>query len=1069
MSASEAGLATTQDADILTWTDDTLAPAFWRPARLDAGSAWFGHVPFGHWIAAVHRPKNIVELGTHNGISYAAFCEAVLREKLDARAIAIDTWEGDEHAGFYGRDVLQSLRQFHDQRYGSFSTLMQCKFDDALDFIGDGSIDLLHIDGRHRYEDAAHDFHSWRCKLSSRGVVLFHDTNVRERDFGVWRLWAELHAQHPGFEFLHAYGLGVLAVGPKVDGPVAALCALTDSASISSLRERFATLGERWIAERDILDLRQEVAAVRADLAQAGLWGQAAQDEVNRLFPLNQHLSQAHRDARARLAQLQYDLAAAETRLANLDQLREELQAERDRAAILQARLDEAMAHNAGLEHSRDVMMASTSWRITAPLRKVAGRLKPGQIRVQPQPLALPPPPAPAQQDSGTEGAAPDTMETPRRRSAIRAVSQGERPRMLYVSGEDHTPGNVYRVERYTESARQIGFDANWKPAAFVGLEDLVGMSVVVIWRAPLNDHISRVISISRDEGATVIFDVDDLMFRPELAVAKIIDAIRVQRLSEDATQSFFWRIFKTIEQCDLVTCPTEELAHQLRHLGRPAYVLPNGFDHATRAIARRAMRDWNDIKDDLLRIGYASGTRTHQRDFAIAVPAIARLLREHPAARLTLFVDSSSGEGVVLADEFPELKDLQHRIEWRGLVKLADLPKELARFAINIAPLETGNEFCEAKSELKFFEAALAGVPTIASPTGPFKRAIIHGVTGMLAANDDEWYAALSALIADPATRDRMAQAAYHASLAHFGPEARAEALELMHAQLQGGKAGAAAFQRERYRASLASYQPPHVPQSETLLLRDRRGQADVTVIIPTYNYADFVVETLESVAHQTLQPLDLIVIDDASTDDSAQMVLNWAGAHEGRFNRIAVLRHRANAGLGFTRNSGFAAAETDYVLPVDADNRLRPGACETLLAHMMKTEAAFVYPDIQQFGTRHDIFSSDPYSVLRMQPGNYIDAMALIRKASWAAVGGYDHIPLGWEDFDFWCRLAERGHFGLSVPEVLADYRVHAQSMLHTVMRVEENENRRAVELMRRHPWLDLRITPGVAGGTR
>jgi glycosyltransferase involved in cell wall biosynthesis/GT2 family glycosyltransferase len=1065
LSVTEAGLGTLPDAEILTWTEATLAPAFWPPARLDVGSAWFGHVPFGHWIVAAHRPKNIVELGTHNGISYAAFCEAVLREKLDARALAVDTWEGDEHAGFYGSDVLRNLRYFHDRRYASFSTLLQSTFDDALNFVEDGSVDLLHIDGRHRYDDVAHDFQSWRGKLSPRGVVMFHDTNVRERDFGVFRLWAELRADYAGFEFLHAYGLGVLAVGPRVDGPVAALCALTDGARISSLRERFATLGERWTAEREIADLRQEIAEVRADLKKAGEWGQVAQDEVNRLFPLNQQLSEKHREARTRLAQLQYEIADADRRLAELPVLRQQQQALRDHATSLQARLDEAAAHNAALEQSRNVMMASTSWRITAPLRKVVGALKPGQIRVHPQPLALAPPtPTAEPQERLAEPAPAEPKAEPIRRPALQPA--GERPRMLFVSGEDHTPGNVYRVEHYVETARQNGFDATWKPTAFVGLEDLLGMSVVVIWRAPLNDHIARVISISRAEGATVIFDVDDLMFRPELAVAKIIDAIRVQRLSEDATQSFFWRIFKTLELCDLVTCPTEELAHQLRHLGRPAYVLPNGFDHAAHAVARRAMRDWNDIKDDLLRIGYASGTRTHQRDFAAAVPAVARILRENPLARLTLFVDSSSGEGVVLAHEFPELADLQDRIEWRALVKLADLPKELARFTINIAPLESGNEFCEAKSELKFFEAALAGVPTIATPTGPFKRAIIHGVTGLLAANEDEWFAALSALLADPGKRSRMAQAAYHASLANFGPEARAQNFTLMHAQLQGGAAGAAAFQRERYRASLPPYQPPHVPESETLFSRDRRGQADITVIIPTYNYADYVVETLESVARQTLHPLDLIVIDDASTDDSAQMVLNWAAGHEGRFNRIAVLRHRANAGLGFTRNSGFAAAETPYVLPVDADNRLRPAACETLLAHMAKTDAAFVYPNIQQFGTRTDVFSSAPYSVLRMQPGNYIDAMALIRKSSWAAAGGYDHIPLGWEDFDFWCRLAERGQFGHSVPEVLADYRVHTQSMLHTVMQVEENENRRAVELMRRHAWLDLRITPGVGG---
>jgi len=548
-------------------------------------------------------------------------------------------------------------------------------------------------------------------------------------------------------------------------------------------------------------------------------------------------------------------------------------------------------------------------------------------------------------------------------------------------------------------------------------------------------------------------------MFRPELGVAKIIDAIRVQRLSEDATQAFFYRISKAVQECDLVTCPTEELAHQVRLLGRPAYVLPNGFDAANHAVSRRAMRDWNDVKDDLLRIGYASGTRTHQRDFAVAVPALARILRENAQVRLTLFVDGSSGEGVVLANEFPELTDLADRIEWRALVKLPDLPKELARFSINIAPLELNNEFCEAKSELKFFEAALVGVPTVATPTGPFKRAIIHDVTGMLADSDEAWYATLTDLLGNPEKRARMAQAAYHTSLANFGPEARSEAFSLMLAQWQGGSTGAAAFERQCYRASLPRILPPNVPECETLFLTDRRGEANVTIVIPTYNYADFVVETLQSVACQTLEVVDLIVVDDCSTDDSVPMVLDWVGTHVGRFNRIAVLRHRVNAGLGFTRNSGFAAAETPFVLPLDADNRLRPAACSSLLSHLTGSDAAFAYPHIQQFGDRQDVFSSTPYSVLRLQPGNYIDAMALIRKTAWAAAGGYDDIRLGWEDFDFWCRLAERGLYGLSVPEVLADYRVHAKSMLHTVTQNEENQLRLAAELNRRHPWLDLK----------
>ncbi len=200
------------------WTS-ALDPLFWRCSRTGVESAWYGHVPFAHWLVGALEPRCIVELGTHNGASYAAFCEAVQRTGLGTRCFAVDTWAGDEHAGFYGEEVFARLRAFHDPRFGAFSTLIRSKFDDALDIVEDGAVDLLHIDGRHRYEDVRHDFETWRGKLSPRGVVLFHDINVHTADFGVWRLWSELQREAPSFEFLHAHGLGVLMLGPARPAP----------------------------------------------------------------------------------------------------------------------------------------------------------------------------------------------------------------------------------------------------------------------------------------------------------------------------------------------------------------------------------------------------------------------------------------------------------------------------------------------------------------------------------------------------------------------------------------------------------------------------------------------------------------------------------------------------------------------------------------------------------------------------------------------------------------------------------------------------------------------------------
>lgn len=183
------------------------------PDRKTPYSAWHGHIPFGMVLVELLQPRVIVELGTHYGDSYCAFCQAVKFLKLNCRCYAIDTWEGDEFTGPYTEVVYKQLRQYHDPRYGTFSQLIKSTFDDALDRFENKSIDLLHIDGSHRFESVKHDFESWLPKLSDTAVVLLHDTCVYEDRFGVHKLWAELEKRYPSFNFTHCYGLGVLGAG----------------------------------------------------------------------------------------------------------------------------------------------------------------------------------------------------------------------------------------------------------------------------------------------------------------------------------------------------------------------------------------------------------------------------------------------------------------------------------------------------------------------------------------------------------------------------------------------------------------------------------------------------------------------------------------------------------------------------------------------------------------------------------------------------------------------------------------------------------------------------------------
>lgn len=181
--------------------------------RHQVASAWTEHADFAFWLVQALRPRTIVELGVHNGFSYFCFCQAVEAYGLDAKCYGVDTWKGDEHAGFYGEDVHEKVKAINDECYTPFSQLLRMTFDEALPLFADGSVDLLHIDGRHRFEDVSHDFETWRPKMSDQGVVLFHDIAVRQDDFGVWRLWDTLRMQYPSFSFTHGYGLGVLSLG----------------------------------------------------------------------------------------------------------------------------------------------------------------------------------------------------------------------------------------------------------------------------------------------------------------------------------------------------------------------------------------------------------------------------------------------------------------------------------------------------------------------------------------------------------------------------------------------------------------------------------------------------------------------------------------------------------------------------------------------------------------------------------------------------------------------------------------------------------------------------------------
>jgi hypothetical protein len=268
-----------------------------------------------------------------------------------------------------------------------------------LPYFPDSSIDLLHIDGRHAYEDVRRDFESWRPKLSDRSIVLFHDTNVRERGFGVWRLWSDLAAEHPSFEFHHGYGLGVLAPGRIVPEGLSSLFT-SNLPQRARIRSAYAWLGAAVQSQYDSQRLRGRTVGLKENSKTAAAATRAeAKVTVSEATAVIAEAAAAKAEtidsalygapitgaASAKQARLKATISRSElqpgTLLAEAGWARQHKTvgaapiAEQARSAVISV---EAQTPLLTASAERDLVFNSTSWRATWPLRRAgASLLKP--------------------------------------------------------------------------------------------------------------------------------------------------------------------------------------------------------------------------------------------------------------------------------------------------------------------------------------------------------------------------------------------------------------------------------------------------------------------------------------------------------------------------------------------------------------------------------------------------------------------------------------------------------------------------------------------------------------------
>lgn len=345
-----------------------------EPDRIRTPFSWVGHIPFAYLIVKLIKPSILVELGVHSGNSYNAYCQAVKKLGLNTICYGVDTWEGDEQAGYYGNEVFEDLLQYHEKKYATFSNLLRMTFDQALEYFSDQLVDLLHIDGCHTYEAVKHDFEAWLPKMTKNGVVIFHDIHVREREFGVWRLWEELKKSYKTIEFNHAHGLGILFL----DASSKELEGFIDFFQANNFaRHLLESLGQNLLQKADLQQMLEgqkrqlELQTAELDHRSALINEKNAlmAERESQLHDRNQklaaygreielisvHMSEQHKDLTARANEIE--------RLKNVLLL-----TERD--------LDQAYKHMEHLNHTIEQhrvvieeVTTSTSWKLSYPLR----------------------------------------------------------------------------------------------------------------------------------------------------------------------------------------------------------------------------------------------------------------------------------------------------------------------------------------------------------------------------------------------------------------------------------------------------------------------------------------------------------------------------------------------------------------------------------------------------------------------------------------------------------------------------------------------------------------------------
>jgi len=461
-----------------------------------------------------------------------------------------------------------------------------------------------------------------------------------------------------------------------------------------------------------------------------------------------------------------------------------------------------------------------------------------------------------------------------------KALTPAQRPtgaKILFLS-QANQASYRYRCLNQAEALKKVEIGADAYLLDNFSLTNLSKYDIIIFHRVILNEAIE--LFIHRHPDKIFIYDADDLIFlQSHLTLLPGIELKSAE--SKNLLLKELINKEKLVRLCHYAFGSTSVIVQEFQNLGLKSWLVPNMIDHATQELFSVGKPESYDIK-----LGFVGGSQTHNDNLQLLAPALALLFKQYEDLKLRIIGP------VALPAEMAEYYD---RIEQIKFVPFAQLPEFMADIDINLAPLSK-NKFNQGKSDIKFLEASLLKIPTVASSVGGFAETITNDDNGYLAYTQEDWIKKLSKLIEDESLRRQMGESAHEYVINHR-TTSQSPLPEIIK-QIQ--------FEQKNYLVK-----PPY---------------PKVSIISILYNKAQELPFFFQSIIRQNYQgEIEIILVDDLSPDNSVEIAKQFVRDLPDNI-KLRIVSNESNNGNCYSRNRGLSEATGEILFIIDADCVINP-----------------------------------------------------------------------------------------------------------------------------------------------